>query len=612
MNPQRVMLVHYNQRQVDALTSALEGAGLDVEVCPDGQAALARVGEMRPDLIILEAMIPRKNGFEVCREIKARPDGRDIPVVITSDIHRGRRYRDDAMQVYGCQEFLERGFSPHELVAVVRRLLPGAFIEEPLGTPAPAPKAAPGQALAVEEAPDGSEGHPGEMAHAQFDEGEINSLLDTIFPSDDASDLAVRLRAHAPAAAPPVEGAPARSEPVPLTPVEEALGTLPEEPPSATEPPAPLVVPAPRAPEHFSFRGLNPGELDEVLDLTDLKTGEPPTSGPHARLLEAVEALDVAPLSPVAQAPAADMAQVAPQHAPPVEMPDERIEDLVESLRRREAAASPAAVALRARRRMTGAVLLGGLVLACVTPFAVKWMLGGPDRSEWIQTPAAPAVQEQASEPVPIDAAPAEVRKQPAVEPRPARPVPPRAFAASEPDATVSIIEVPQESAPDEARPAPRPAPAPVQEMTAAKPQPDAAAQPASEGDASAAEIDAPVELIAEAVPSLPAVAPEPPATRPGELLHISEVTQKPSRVSAPSPAYPLAAKSLRVWGDVSLQVLVLETGDVAEVKVLSSPSPALSDAAMKAVRGWHYSPATKDGVAVRTWINEQISFRLK
>ena len=140
-----VLLVHYDPRQVRSLQGALESDGFRVHTCTDGESALKSFPEVQPDVVVLEAMIPRRNGFEVCRELKATAPGQQTPVVITSGVFRSVKHRTEALYTYGCQEFLGRGFSPADLVKAVRTLLPAGAVERQRR--APVETAPPMQAL---------------------------------------------------------------------------------------------------------------------------------------------------------------------------------------------------------------------------------------------------------------------------------------------------------------------------------------------------------------------------------------------------------------------------------------------------------------------------------
>ncbi len=99
----------------------LEKEGLRVVTAGDGVEGLQRLREVRPDLVILDVIMPRKDGFEVLREIKADPETADIPVLMltvkthNADIVEGLKE--------GAELYLPKPFHPKELVSLVRRVL---------------------------------------------------------------------------------------------------------------------------------------------------------------------------------------------------------------------------------------------------------------------------------------------------------------------------------------------------------------------------------------------------------------------------------------------------------------------------------------------------------
>ena len=82
-----------------------------------------------------------------------------------------------------------------------------------------------------------------------------------------------------------------------------------------------------------------------------------------------------------------------------------------------------------------------------------------------------------------------------------------------------------------------------------------------------------------------------------------------PSIAHIVKPVYPRLALQARVGGTVVLRVLVSETGAPAEIEVVREGRAGLTEAAVRAVRGWTFEPAVKDGVPVRTWISVPIPF---
>ena len=102
------------------LSFCLERAGFRVEQVSDGEAALAAVRELRPQVVVLDVMMPRRNGLEVLAELRADPGLADVRVLLLSagvqeaDVGRG--------VAAGANAYLAKPFRSQELVAAVRRL----------------------------------------------------------------------------------------------------------------------------------------------------------------------------------------------------------------------------------------------------------------------------------------------------------------------------------------------------------------------------------------------------------------------------------------------------------------------------------------------------------
>jgi protein TonB len=88
----------------------------------------------------------------------------------------------------------------------------------------------------------------------------------------------------------------------------------------------------------------------------------------------------------------------------------------------------------------------------------------------------------------------------------------------------------------------------------------------------------------------------------------------KPELVNRVNPTYPHAAQARRIEGTVILSILVSESGDVADVKVLrpAGGTSGLNEAATSAVRKWKFRPGVKDGKRVRVWVTYPIVFKLQ
>jgi DNA-binding response OmpR family regulator len=87
----------------------------------DGNDCLARLECEKPDLIIMDIMMPGRNGFELCRTLKQDPGLADIPIILLSA--RGRTHDRDKGMALGAADFLTKPYSPTELIRRVRELL---------------------------------------------------------------------------------------------------------------------------------------------------------------------------------------------------------------------------------------------------------------------------------------------------------------------------------------------------------------------------------------------------------------------------------------------------------------------------------------------------------
>ena len=116
--PATILVVDDDPHIRQLLTFALAKAGLDVAEAPDGEAALAAVETKAPDLVILDINMPRMDGIEVCRRLRARGD---LPILFLSS-------RDDEIDrvlglELGADDYVTKPFSPREVIARVQAIL---------------------------------------------------------------------------------------------------------------------------------------------------------------------------------------------------------------------------------------------------------------------------------------------------------------------------------------------------------------------------------------------------------------------------------------------------------------------------------------------------------
>lgn len=117
----RILIVDDEPNIILSLDFLMKREGFEVVVAGDGERALQAMAEQRPDLVILDVMMPKLNGFEVCQRIRAEPAWRGVPVLmLTAKGHETEMKKGLAL---GADAYVTKPFSTRELVAEIRRLL---------------------------------------------------------------------------------------------------------------------------------------------------------------------------------------------------------------------------------------------------------------------------------------------------------------------------------------------------------------------------------------------------------------------------------------------------------------------------------------------------------
>ncbi len=119
-----VLVVEDSVTQREMITDLLKGSGLMVTVATDGMEALEQIeGDTPPDLVVLDIVMPRMNGYEVCRRLKSDPKTQNVPVVMCSS--KGEEFDRYWGMKQGADAYIAKPFQPTELVGTVKQLLRG-------------------------------------------------------------------------------------------------------------------------------------------------------------------------------------------------------------------------------------------------------------------------------------------------------------------------------------------------------------------------------------------------------------------------------------------------------------------------------------------------------
>jgi DNA-binding response OmpR family regulator len=117
----KILVVDDEPNIVMSLEFLMKQAGFQVRTASDGEAALSAVAAERPDLMLLDVMMPRKNGYEVCQAVRANPDWKGIRIIMLTA--KGREVEREKGLALGADDYITKPFSTQEVVERVRELL---------------------------------------------------------------------------------------------------------------------------------------------------------------------------------------------------------------------------------------------------------------------------------------------------------------------------------------------------------------------------------------------------------------------------------------------------------------------------------------------------------
>ncbi|MDH3391244.1 MAG: response regulator [Desulfobulbaceae bacterium] len=116
-----VLIVDDEPNIVLSLEFLMKKEGYEVRSVSNGQEAMQAIAEKSPDLVLLDVMMPRKDGYEVCQELRATPSREDIKIIMLTA--KGRDVEREKGLALGANDYITKPFATKELVAKVKSLL---------------------------------------------------------------------------------------------------------------------------------------------------------------------------------------------------------------------------------------------------------------------------------------------------------------------------------------------------------------------------------------------------------------------------------------------------------------------------------------------------------
>lgn len=116
-----ILVVDDEPYMIRLLQHHIERAGFRMVKASNGREALERIRDERPQLVIMDVMMPEINGLEVLAQVRRQPETKDLPIIIMTA--NAQRFTREEAEAAGVSAFLTKPFGPTQLMAEIRRQL---------------------------------------------------------------------------------------------------------------------------------------------------------------------------------------------------------------------------------------------------------------------------------------------------------------------------------------------------------------------------------------------------------------------------------------------------------------------------------------------------------
>jgi TonB family protein len=635
----KILLIDHDESRVERIQRPLAEAGYDVVVASAAEEGLQTFERVRPDLTVIEAMLPEKTGSQLCQEIKDNPLGKEMPVILVLEAGENQQERARELDLHGCDMLIDDAIPDDDLLSVLSQFLTEKkeqveqAAEQPTETEEPA------------------------QSDMLLDSYELDSALqklDTILDEEQSTE---EVQAEAPLDEDKVREAQQAGD---FSAIAEEMGGAEEKPAEQADAQSQHEAVIAKAGLLADAGDDIDDRLDSIFSMGEAKPVEAEPEAPvkfYEEIEEETADAEEMAAPPVAETEPEEEPEMVAEPAVEEAVVEEPTEDLVEpsleiaaqepvveEVAEPEAVAEPVVAPVKRAPRPApvfepvkkrGGAKKWWLAAAAVIVISIAagavMLLTGDSAPEPIAVTPPPAEGTPAEDgdlvasaaliesPVPeveeIEAAPPApepqpVAKKPAVEkkPEPApvkvatvakpkpKPKPEPVKAAPKPEPKIETVK----PAPAAVAPKPKPKPEPVK--AAPKPEPKPEPEPVKPEPKPETVKTAPA-----AVEPKPEPEPESVKTAPAPAPVVFE---PPQLVDRTDPVYPRKALKKGAGRSIVLKLLISESGRIIRVSVEQGvPVPELEAACINAVLRWRYRPAQENGVAVKAWTTAEFSF---
>lgn len=122
MAEKKILIVDYDAQSLESLVQLFKAYKLKIIKATDGLSAYEKFKSEKPDLVILEAILPKLHGFDLTKKISQESKG-SIPIVIVTGLYRGAQYKQEALSSFGASDYFEKPYDSEKLLSSVLNLL---------------------------------------------------------------------------------------------------------------------------------------------------------------------------------------------------------------------------------------------------------------------------------------------------------------------------------------------------------------------------------------------------------------------------------------------------------------------------------------------------------
>lgn len=118
MSEKKILIVDFDIKSLESLSELFENHNVEIIKARDGVSAYEKFQSEKPDLVILEAMLPKLHGFDLTQKIVKESKG-NVPVIIVTGVYKGHQYRNEALRNFGASGYFEKPLDMKKLLSEV-------------------------------------------------------------------------------------------------------------------------------------------------------------------------------------------------------------------------------------------------------------------------------------------------------------------------------------------------------------------------------------------------------------------------------------------------------------------------------------------------------------